>query len=79
MHSPVSASTNDEENGLKLDELRWLENLEPSLAGSDYARVGYLYNRTGEEWPRVITHADSAVWANWLDQLADIRHELLVP
>ena len=49
MHITSSVFINDEEDGLKQDYLRWLEQLAPFNAGSDPSRGGYLHNRSGED------------------------------
>jgi secondary thiamine-phosphate synthase enzyme len=49
MHITSSVFINDEEEGLKVDYLSWLEKLAPFNAGSDPNKGGYLHNRTGED------------------------------
>ena len=49
MHITASVFINDEEEGLKQDYARWLEQLAPFNPGSDPAKGGYLHNRSGED------------------------------
>lgn len=45
MHITASVFINDEEEGLKQDYARWLENLAPFNPGSDPGKGGYLHNQ----------------------------------
>ena len=49
MHITASVFINDEEDGLKQDDARWLEKLAPFNPGSDPGKGGYLHNRSGED------------------------------